>query len=403
MSLLGKVLAVLNVVAAVAFLLVASLDWAKRQAWADAVLQHDLLLSGFPVTKEEKDIEGRPRVFDIRKSLRDQIFSQYGGDAPETQVDEVEKVQRKLQAKIDNQDAKDTKSQRLARILLPLTKGNDERKALLEIIATTVADPNAKDTKSQRLAHLLLPLTRDKDERKGLLEILADPKIDKSDELQQRLDGELQKRFDTTFDAAKSPALSVKMQDGSTSQKSPRDPQEQKRTIATLLCRVADILREDETPQPNQDLVDSKAYERAIRVCGLEACSREMDSWAMQMRETATECLTDIDRDREKFANTSARRLAQLEEWAVRTNQMKEMYDVEKDKVVKLTEIVDKRKADVDKARKDFQTAQELSRKMLKTQSELEQRLLQVRRAMRDAFAENLKLEQEIRALEKGR
>src|SRR5262249_6796367 len=62
MSLLGKILAIFNVLAAVAFFYVASIDWAKHEAWADAALQHDLVIQGLPVDDQERDAQGNLRV-----------------------------------------------------------------------------------------------------------------------------------------------------------------------------------------------------------------------------------------------------------------------------------------------------------------------------------------------------
>ena len=46
MSLLGKVLALLNVLAAVGFFYLATADRAKRQSWAYAVYRHQLAIDG---------------------------------------------------------------------------------------------------------------------------------------------------------------------------------------------------------------------------------------------------------------------------------------------------------------------------------------------------------------------
>ena len=43
MGLLGKILAILNVLAAIGFLVVAFMDYGKQRAWSTAVFQQELL------------------------------------------------------------------------------------------------------------------------------------------------------------------------------------------------------------------------------------------------------------------------------------------------------------------------------------------------------------------------
>ena len=99
MSVFSKVLMVLNVLAAIAFLCVAGLDYGKRQAWTFAVLKQDFILNGLPVDDNEKDVEGRPVVNLVGKSMQKQLFT--GLQEPvTTQVKEVERRQKTLRGEI---------------------------------------------------------------------------------------------------------------------------------------------------------------------------------------------------------------------------------------------------------------------------------------------------------------
>src|SRR5215471_11112220 len=53
MSMLGKVLACLNVLVAIALAVLVALDYGKRQAWAYSVFRHDLAVKGIPLNPEE--------------------------------------------------------------------------------------------------------------------------------------------------------------------------------------------------------------------------------------------------------------------------------------------------------------------------------------------------------------
>src|SRR5262245_56054198 len=74
MSPFGKILVFLNVLAAVAFFFVAMMDYAKRQTWADLALQREVQMQGIPLDENEPDIDGRPRVLDLRQSFVDGLF-----------------------------------------------------------------------------------------------------------------------------------------------------------------------------------------------------------------------------------------------------------------------------------------------------------------------------------------
>jgi len=65
MSLFGKVLAVLNVVAALAFMALLAMDYGKRKQWNYAVFRHDLAMEGLPVDEEDRTVRGRQKYKDL--------------------------------------------------------------------------------------------------------------------------------------------------------------------------------------------------------------------------------------------------------------------------------------------------------------------------------------------------
>jgi hypothetical protein len=122
MSILGKVLAILNVLAAVAFLVVAGLDYGKRQAWAFAVLQQDFILNGLPVDETDKDVEGRPLVNLIGKRMQQQLFAGLPQEPVATQRQEVERRQKALRDEIEAQPDAAAKKRVIENALLPLAR-----------------------------------------------------------------------------------------------------------------------------------------------------------------------------------------------------------------------------------------------------------------------------------------
>jgi hypothetical protein len=97
MSLFGKILAILNVVAAIAFFFLAMMDYASRQGLGRPRPARIVQMQGLPVDDKEPDVDGQSRRRASRR-LPDQPFKDAGGDPSRTQVQEVEKVKRTFAA-----------------------------------------------------------------------------------------------------------------------------------------------------------------------------------------------------------------------------------------------------------------------------------------------------------------
>ncbi|HMF10828.1 MAG TPA: hypothetical protein VKE94_00940, partial [Gemmataceae bacterium] len=154
MSLLGKILAVVNVVAAIGFIYLAASDYGKRQQWSYAVYRHDLAIDGLPLDDKDTDVDGRPRVKDLSKATLTEVFQPAGGQPVETQMAELQRVQDDLTAKIDG----------------PMTVPN--------VLYSNPPTINL-ETAAQRRAWFLLPLARSLPERDAYLTQLYSPKEEK--------------------------------------------------------------------------------------------------------------------------------------------------------------------------------------------------------------------------------
>src|SRR6516162_4943535 len=58
MGIAGKILAIANVLAAIAFIAVAALNYGQRQVWSFAVREQEFQINGLPVDDEETDADG---------------------------------------------------------------------------------------------------------------------------------------------------------------------------------------------------------------------------------------------------------------------------------------------------------------------------------------------------------
>lgn len=90
MSLIGKILAFLNLLGVVAFGYVASLDYSKQQSWKYANFQFDLVSSGLPLDARETDKSGEPIAERINPQALRELFPQ--GNPVSTQLDEIKRV-----------------------------------------------------------------------------------------------------------------------------------------------------------------------------------------------------------------------------------------------------------------------------------------------------------------------
>jgi hypothetical protein len=139
MSVLGKVLAILNVIAAFVFLLIAALDWGQRQSWVYATYRADLALDGLPLDINDLDLKGQKRI----DRLTDKTYTSVMGqpDAPaalgqdkKTQLAYVGAVLGNLKQEIQNAGNDDARREKLVSILAPTARTLPEREALLDKI-----------------------------------------------------------------------------------------------------------------------------------------------------------------------------------------------------------------------------------------------------------------------------
>ena len=94
MSLWGKIFAILNIFAAVGFVVVAGMDWGQRERWAYAVFRHDLFLAGLPFDAKELDADGA-RAWTGSRPPRSTRSSRPAPATPmPTQQDEVKRAAR---------------------------------------------------------------------------------------------------------------------------------------------------------------------------------------------------------------------------------------------------------------------------------------------------------------------
>jgi hypothetical protein len=128
MGIYGKVLGIANVLAIVAFLWLAGLDYGKRQSWQLAVREQEVLINGLPVDEKELDTEGRPVVSTINQKMLEQLF-QGIGQPVKTGKQEVDARMEAVRGAVRAQENETAKRAKLSDLLLPLARSLSERES----------------------------------------------------------------------------------------------------------------------------------------------------------------------------------------------------------------------------------------------------------------------------------
>ena len=129
MSLFGKILAVLNVLVAIAFLVLAGMDYSKRHSWSYAHFRHQVAIHGLPVADSDETwrLPGRTISNDLSKRTLDELFTNAGGDAPKTQVEAVEQIKIQILRGAADKADDQAKKNYFSGYLVPLAKTGEER------------------------------------------------------------------------------------------------------------------------------------------------------------------------------------------------------------------------------------------------------------------------------------
>ncbi|HXG09650.1 MAG TPA: hypothetical protein VNK04_07665 [Gemmataceae bacterium] len=377
MSLLGKILAVLNVLAAVGFFLLASMDYGKRQYWTHAVFRHDLALHGLPLDAEERDLEGEPVVRQIDAATLNELFGG-AGNPVKTQLEEVQRVRQELQAKIDGPPF---------RVSHPL-----EPQKKLELT-----------TRTQKLAWALRPFAFTAARREALNRLMVGGKDITPDELAGAFDAKFEEELSKLEPAKRPEAIADYLQKELT-EKVLNLPGEKRPAIAQLLFGWAE-LSGDEGGEPDKggDLSNSPAYKRVVAVVGVEMAAQALNARANDLAQVARGIRAGMVRDRQQFTLQHAAWHGRLLDAADYLHDREAELQRETQGAAAQQELLNARKKEVADLEARLAAKQAETLKLLQKQDRLQQELFKAQQVFRDAATKNLELEREVRTLEKGR
>ena len=216
MSLFGKFLGILNVLAAIGFVALAVMDWQARHQWTYAVFLHERAIEGLPLDDTELDASGNPLVADLTDKGITAILGT--GSKVKTQKAAVDAVKSELQGKINDSNL--------------AVKNIDG----FDITQSPLVAPH------QKLAYVLLPLAGTIQERDDLRNVMLGVDAQGkplTDEAKAKLAESLQSKFDQAFSKA--------IQENSTSEGGAphrRNIEERKQAVARLLFNLRDRFEE---------------------------------------------------------------------------------------------------------------------------------------------------------------
>jgi len=354
MSLLGYLMAVLNLLAAGAFLYLAVMDYSIRQAWSYAVYRYDPALDGLPVDKEDRDEKGQPRYLNMNDALRVELT---GSDTIKTQEDALEARHKEIQNRIDDPNIK-----------------------------AGFGDPRRAGEKVPKYVEVLLPLARDAVEREALLNQLGARDFTK-----------LAEQFDASFAKAKAQ----------------KDPDEKRHAIARLLVALVDALPtddekkqriEDAKKPPNQrpDPTADPNYQKMLGAVGARAVAAALDEQADALLRMATDVRVGRDDARRRFADTHDARLRELEVLADRLQAERDQLEAKQKAASQAESLAEAQKKQNEKVEAELKEQRAVTAALLNRLTEKQNELFLVRVRLRDANRINQKLEADIRTLERS-
>ena len=413
MSIIGKILAILNVLAVIAAIIFLAQDYAKREAWAYAVFREDLMTEGLPLDEKERDPQGGLITEKIGEKTQKELFP---SNPIKTQKAEVERVKNQLNAKIDGAGDKERQIYLLAQILTPLVVTNEQREQMIAY-ETYLRDDQAFErlkgilTRADRTARQPAAKARSYDEGfrdalayqhtdpvgpfadAYLAVVTANPNTPFDQALDQSLDAQLAQlrgQLEEHFKAATNDTLAAS---------------QRKRNIARLLFNVTEFLVEQPAggAPAKADLWDNPDYKRFITVVGVREAVDAVNDEARILHDLVAEVTLERLRERSKFALEHGKVVAMIQEKAAEVEQHTQQLARQQKELAAHEEDLKKRGLDVKYYQEQLDVVRKDTAERLRELRGMSDALHHLRVKLRDDTVENQKLEKQIRTLEEGR
>ena len=385
MPLFAKIMSFFCVLAAGAFLCLASLDWLARQPWAYEVWRAEFMVHGLPL--DDRDTGWTvdwSQEQDLSDDTANEMFEKAGKKAVKTQKKEIENVRKNIEEGIDGLQDDTAKRQALRGYLLPQAHTFEERQALAlrtdndpEEIKKKMemGDTDAQRTRLRALLPAMALTVKERDDMNNLVkdkEVPADKLLAALNDLAST--ASLKKLLGSMFDDAM-----------------PKDGEQEQVARQTRRAQVAHLLY-----NLSRDLA---AHQRVMLVVGLRAYVNEAESQAAALREIAQRTRLAMINERTIFEQDYARQRQRLEGLAQDRERKKIELQEKEDLKMRNDALVKGRREEKDFWVKNVDNAKKETEASLNKQAELENQLFAVLKELGDIKDRNELLEGQIRAL----
>jgi hypothetical protein len=425
MSYLGKILAFTNILGIVMLTVLGLMVYAKHREWKYANYRYDIAIDGLPLHKEQTDAQGYLLYENVNPAMQKELFP---NNPVSTQKEEVERVQKALQGKINAQSDKAKQSAMFATFLLPLSQTNGERERRVSIrrrladdktiaqlkedfkatypgaVADNQADP--KKEVSWALADRLAVLggePRRPFEEKFLEVMKKDPAKGFDEAFAEMLDAvnaDLKEQFDHEFKQVLDGSYYFADDKGAFTNKKQMTDQERKDATATLLFNLVEAEIGEPPPDPNVAIHQNAAYKRYINVVGLAAANRAISNQIVRLSQILGQLQYEQSRDQTGFASTLLSIIDQSKDSARTVERLDADLRREKKKVRDLEILVEARDKDVRDATNELTAYRKTTAEKLAQLREMSKAVFDLRVEVRDKTVAIQDNERKIRELE---
>lgn len=416
MSILGKILAIVNIFAILGTLALLSMNYVKRQNWEYAVFRQDLMINGLPIDGTETDSLQQTIVSKIGAQTKQDLFKQVASPNEQvtTQADEVTRVKGQLDAGIRAAGDKKKQIAVLATILKPMADTIEQRTRMVAyqtylrddqtfaVLKTRLQNAHKAATAPQqgkakpyeeRFRESLALTFSDPPGPFGdelITAMKAEPKPDFDKALEQSLDAQLtrlQSQFEEMFRTATSTSDAIATR---------------KRAIARLLFNMIEVL-----PPPGGnaalDLVSNPAYKRFFIVVGVKAALEAVNDQANILQSLVFETGAERQRERYLFAEEHRKLVDLVLEKKTEIDEHKALLAQKKKEAENHATQLRSRRQDVKVYEEQLATERRNTIKHLQQLRQVSDQLFTERVKLRENSDDNQRLEKQIRSLEEGR
>jgi hypothetical protein len=419
MTTLGKTLAGLNVLAAIAFAILLSMAYGKRQSASYAVFRHDLALMGLPLEEENVDPSTAPdRILSqhLDDSTLKAVFDSVGGQPVKTLEKEIQQLQSKLPNELETAAGEvvgeftgkneTDKRNGLRSLLLPLARNGPQVDSLEQKISTakgaTLETLIHEAAKRRVINELLDPL-----QQLVPVDVKDDPlpRIVELDAKQGQfvipiavLDDFLSERVkliaSPTFEGANQETVKW-------------DPVKRRQIVSDLIFAVTHLTKPRADGKLSEQLINPQGPDRAEAVLGLIQYNISTDRYAkalQQITRRIDEAIA-VDRDGVKgkipgFVTTYDNQVARMRLLAEDVKDRQQRLEALKLERKKVEDDLRDRKVHQDEVVKKIMDNRAETLKLAQELQRVQQQLFLAQREMSTAFEDNQRMERQIRELE---